>query len=106
MTQANALAARSKLAAALPPFSQILRGSLLHRHVRHASGCSVCARSKGHPLWVLSVSYPGGRIKQFSLRPHQIPAVRQQLRNYHKLIASLHRICDLNCQLLRAEPSE
>jgi hypothetical protein len=29
--------------------------------------------------------------------------VRQQLRNYQKLIDQLHRICELNRQLLRDE---
>lgn len=101
--QGRILQARSKLAADLPSTHAILRGSLLHRHVRHRSGCSVCANGQGHPVWILSVTYPGGRLKQFSLRPQQIPTVRQQLRNYQKLIAQLHRICELNRQLLRDE---
>jgi hypothetical protein len=103
MKQEKAIQARTKLAAGLPSFGEILRGSVLYRHVRHRSGCSICANGKGHPVWILSVSYPGGRLKQLSLRPDQIPAVRQQLRNYRKLIATVHRICDLNCQLLRPE---
>ena len=95
--------ARAKLAAALPSTTQILRGSLLHRRIRHRSGCAVCARGKGHPVWVLTVSYPGGRNKQISLSPEQKPLVQQWLRNYQKLKATLERICELNHKLLRPD---
>ncbi len=95
--------ARAKLAAALPSTTQILRGSLLHRTIRHSSGCAVCARGKGHRVWVLTVSYPGGRTKQISLSAQQKPLVQQWLRNYRKLRATLERICELNHQLLRPE---
>ena len=99
----RALEARAKLAARLPFSAEILRGSLLHRHIRHRSGCAVCAHGKGHPIWVLTISYPGRGSKQFSLRPEQVPTVRQWLRNYQKLKAALDRICELNRQLLRPE---
>jgi hypothetical protein len=103
MKQETILKARAKLAAALPSAAEILRGSLLHRRIRHRSGCAVCARGKGHLVWVLTVSYPGGRTKQISLSPEQKPLVQQWLRNYHKLKATLERICELNHKLLRPE---
>jgi len=59
--------ARAKLAAALPSTTEILRGSLLHRRIRHRTGCAVCARWPGHLVWVSTVSYPGGRTKRISL---------------------------------------
>src|SRR6266849_5858055 len=71
-------AARTKLAAAIPSTTEILRGSLLHRHIRHRTGCAVCAQGPGHLVWVLTVSYPGGRTKQISLSAQQIPMVRQR----------------------------
>src|ERR1700681_4033325 len=52
MNHATVANARAKLAAALPSTTEILRGSLLHRRIRHRSGCSVCARGKGHLIWV------------------------------------------------------
>ena len=103
MKHNTVIQARAKLAAALPSTTEILRGSLLHRRIRHRTGCAVCARGPGHPVWVLTVSYPGGRTKQFSLRPQQKPAVQQWLRNYRKLKATLERICELNHELLRPE---
>jgi hypothetical protein len=95
--------ARAKLAASLPSTTEILRGSLLHRRIRHRSGCAVCADGGGHPLWVLTVTYPGGRTRQISLSSEQKPMVQQWLRNYRKLKDTLERICELNQQLLREE---
>ena len=94
---------RAKLVAAFPFTPEIVRGSLLRRVIRHRSGCAVCAAGKGHPAWVLTVSYPGGGTRQFSLRPDQKRIVQQRLRNYHKLRDSLERICETNLQLLRSE---
>jgi hypothetical protein len=101
MNQETIIRKRFKLAAALPSTTEILRGSLLHRHIRHRTGCAVCANGKGHPVWVLTVGYPGGRTKQFSLRPEQKPMVEQWLRNYQELKATLESICELNHELLR-----
>ncbi len=103
MKQETVVRQRTKLAAALPTTTEILRGSLLHRHIRHRTGCAVCAAGKGHSVWVLTVSYPGGLTRQFSLRPEQKPMVQQWLRNYQKLKATLERICELNHELLRPE---
>ena len=103
MNQETIIKARTKLAAALPSATEILRGSLLHRRIRHRSGCAVCAKGPGHPVWVLTVSYPGGRIKQLSLSAEQKVLVQQWLRNYRKLKDTLERICELNLQLLRPE---
>jgi hypothetical protein len=73
----------------------------LQRTVRHSSGCPKSARGEGHPLWVLTVSYPGGRTRQFSLRREQVPQMRRWLNNYRKLKDKLEAICELNHHLLR-----
>src|SRR5438128_11070753 len=101
MKQTSVVKARAKLAVALPSTTEILRGSLLHRRIRHRSGCAVCAKGKGHLVWVLAVSYPGGRTKQISLSLEQKTTVQQWLRNYQKLKTSLERICELNHHILR-----
>src|SRR6266568_3540963 len=103
MRQETVVKTRARLAATLPSTTEILRGSLLHRRIRHRSGCAVCARGKGHLLWVLTVSYPGGRTKQISLSAEQKTLVQQWLRNYQKLKATLERICELNHKLIRPE---
>ena len=103
MNQETVIHTRTKLSAALPSTTEILRGSLLRRRIRHRSGCAVCARGKGHLVWVLTVSYPGGRNKQISLSKEQKPFVQLWLRNYQKLKATLERVCELNHKLLRPE---
>src|ERR1017187_2616525 len=103
MKHETVIRTRARLAAPLPSTSAILRGSLLRPRIRHRSGCAVCARGKGHLVWVLPVSYPGGRNKQISLSKEQKPLVQQWLRNYQKLKATLERVCELNHKLLRPE---
>jgi len=56
--------------------------------------CSVlkCARGEGHPLWVLTVGYPGGKTRQVSLRPEQVPQVRKALEHYRDFKQTLEAI--------------
>src|SRR5271169_2099607 len=64
MRHHRALAGRQKLLDRLPVTGEILRGSLLKRTIRnHSTGCAKCASGEGHPLSVLTVSYPGGRTR-------------------------------------------
>jgi hypothetical protein len=97
---------RDRLASHLPDASHVLRGSLLQRIIRHRSGCPKCDCGEGHPVAVLAVGYPGQRIRQISLRKEQVPEVKRGLVNYQKLKAAIEEICELNQQLLRAEPDE
>src|SRR5438105_3629966 len=77
MRRERIIATREKRLARLPVTSEILRGSLLERTIRnHARGCGKCASGEGHRLSVLTVSYPGGRTRQFSLRREMVPVVR------------------------------
>src|SRR5262249_56845857 len=86
MTHKQALRARQKLLERLPVTGEILRGSLLNRIIRpHGRKCAKCASGEGHPLNVLTVTYPGGRTRQFSLRPELVPQVRHWLENYKNL---------------------
>jgi len=104
MRRERTIAARARLLDRLPLTGDILRGSLLMRTIRnHASGCAKCASGEGHKLAVLTVSYPGGRTRQFSLRPERVPEVRRALANYQKLKAALEAICELNHELLRPD---
>jgi hypothetical protein len=102
MRREQAIAARQKLLGRLPVTGEILRGSLLTRTIRnHAGGCAKCASGEGHRLSVLTVSYPGGRTRQFSLRRQRVAEVRRWLRNYQKLKGALEAICEINHELLR-----
>jgi hypothetical protein len=106
MTRKQAIRKRERLAAQLSSAADVLRGSLLQRTLRHSSGCAKCARGEGHPLWVLTVGYPGGKNRQVSLRPDQVPQVRQALAAYRKIKQSLEVISELNQFLLRLDREE
>src|SRR5216684_8384284 len=96
MTREQATRKRDRLAAQLSSPTRILRGSLLQRTVRHSSGCLKCSRGEGHPLWVLNVGYAGGKTRQLSLRPDQIPQVRKALKHYRDVKDALEAISELN----------
>jgi len=103
MTRRRAIASRDKLLARLTNLGDVLRGSLLQRTVHHSTGCAKCARGEGHPLWVLNVGYPGGRTRQLSLRPGQVPQVRKALDHYRQVKDTLEAISELNQELLRLD---
>lgn len=106
MKHSQAVRKRDRLAARLPEAIDILRGSLLERIIRHRAGCSKCDRGEGHPVAVLAVGYPGGRTRQISLKKEQVPYVKRALANYQTLKAAIEEICEINQQLLRAEPTD
>jgi hypothetical protein len=98
------MAARQRLLDRLPVTGELLRGSLLTRTIRnHAQGCTKCASGEGHRLSVLTVSYAGGRTRQFSVRPERIAQVRRCLDNYRKLKEAIEAICEINHEFLRPE---
>ena len=98
----RALQTREKLDK-LPVTGELQRGSLLQRTVRHKSGCPKCARGEGHQVYVLTVSYAGGRVRQFSVRRERVAAVRRWLSNYQRLKEAIEAICEVNHDLLRPE---
>jgi hypothetical protein len=103
MIRARALRAREKLLSKLPVTGELLRGSLLERTIRHTKDCPKCARGEGHRVFVLTVSYGGGRTRQFSVRRERVTEVRRLLAHYQKLKKAIEGICELNHELLRPE---
>lgn len=106
MTRTLAIKKRDKLAATLVPCGDVLRGALLERTTFHSSGCPKCARGEGHPQSVLTVTYPGAKTRQLSLRPEQVPQVRQALQRYRQAKETLEAISELNQYLLRLDRDE
>jgi hypothetical protein len=105
MIREQTLRARQRLVDNLPVTGELLRGSLLERIVRHTSGCRKCARGEGHAVFVLTVTYPGSRTRQISVRRERVAEVRRWLDNYQKLKESIETICELNHDLLRPDPA-
>ena len=54
-------------------------------------------------MFVLTVTYPGGRTRQFSVRRERVAEVRRWLNNYQELKQAIESICELNHELLRPE---
>jgi hypothetical protein len=106
MTRSHATRKRDKLAATLSDCGEVLRGSLLERTTFHSSGCLKCARGEGHPQWVLNVNYPGANNRQLTLRPQQVPQVREALQRYRQAKETLEAISELNQYLLRLDRDE
>ena len=103
MKQKEILRRRERLVRELPSATEIVRGSLLERTIRHSRGCPKCSRGEGHPVSVLTVGYAGGKTKQISLRAEQREQVERWLNNYQELKTRLEQICELNQKLLRPE---
>jgi hypothetical protein len=62
-----------------------------------------CARGEGHAVSVLTVSYPGGRTRQLSVRRERVAEVRCWLDNCQRLKEAIEAICEVNHELLRPE---
>ena len=103
MKQKEVVQRRNRIAGTLPAPEEVLRGSLIQRKIFHRKGCSRCASGEGHQVWVLTVTYPGGRNRQFSIRPDQREMVQRWLDNYHDWKRKMEQICELNHHLLRTE---
>ena len=103
MIREQTLRRRQKLVSKLPITGELLRGSLLERTVRHTKGCLKCARGEGHRVFVLTVTYPGQRTRQFSVRRERVAEVRCWLSHYQELKEAIEAICELNHDLLRPE---
>src|ERR1700746_1705413 len=96
MIREQTIRARHKLVGKLPISGELLRGTLLERTVRHTKNCPKCARGEGHQVFVLTVTYPGARTRQFSVRRERVAEVRRWLGNYQKLKQAMEEICELN----------
>src|SRR5580693_9665254 len=103
MIRERSLRARQKLVSKLPVTGELLRGSLLERTIRHSKNCPKCARGEGHHVFVLTVTYPGGRTRQLSVRRERVAEVRRWLSNYQDLKEAIEAVCELNHDLLRPE---
>ena len=90
-----------KLLLTLPPFGEILRGSLLKRSVRCGKPSCRCAEGPGHPVTYLSVTFAGGRTQQLTVPKEFVPVVRRWVSNYRRWQSAMERVSAINRDLLR-----
>jgi hypothetical protein len=103
MNQKEIAQKRRRIAASFPSAEEVLRGSLIERKVFHRKPCARCAAGEGHRVWVLTVTYPKGRNRQFGVPADQVERVRGWLNNYQDWKRKMEQICELNHALLRGE---
>lgn len=98
---------RETLAADLPPFSEIVRGSLVTRYRRCGKPTCHCATTEGHgPAHYLSVTLKPGKTEQILLSEEMLPVARQFLDNYNRWWAALEKVSEVNRRLLRMRVAE
>src|SRR2546430_16417190 len=85
MKEVQVREARQQLLNELPDPTELVRGLPLHRRIFHRRGCLKCRWGEGHRIWVLTVGYPGGRTRQFTIPAEQEGQVQRWLRNYREL---------------------
>ncbi|WDL97048.1 DUF6788 family protein [Alicyclobacillus sp. ALC3] len=96
---------KGQLLKALPPMDQILRGSLITRHVKCGKPTCHCATGVGHTSLYLSSFYHGKTQMDY------VPAaweqrVRAGLENYEVAQDILSELTELNLELLRRRDNE
>lgn len=94
---------RSRLLERLPPFEEVLRGSVVRRQLRCGKPGCHCATGEGHPVVYLSVTHAGGRSEQISLPTSLIRRAEQGVANYHAWWAAIEKVSAINRELVRRE---
>ena len=93
---------RQILAAELPPFAEIVRGSLVTRYRRCGKATCHCRRGPGHgPAHYLVVTLKAGKTEQILLSEEMLPVARQFLNNYKRWWTALEKVSAVNRRLLR-----
>jgi hypothetical protein len=98
---------RRALVMDLPPFEEIVRGSLVTRYRRCGKASCHCINTKGHgPARYLSVTLKPGKTEQVFLSEEMVPVVRHYLDNYSRWWKALEKVSAINRRLLRMRAVE
>lgn len=98
---------REQEASSLPPFSEIVRGSLLTRYRRCGKPTCHCATTKGHgPAHYLVVTLKPGKTQQILLSEEMLPVARRMVDNYRRWWEAVEKVSEVNRQLLRMRAEE
>lgn len=98
---ASLLRARRLISGRLPPFEEIVRGSLLERRVRCGKPTCHCADGPGHPVVYVGVTFRGGRTEQITVPRELVPTIRRWVRNYQRWWDAIEEVSAINRRLLR-----
>ena len=95
------LARRVRVQDRLPPFEEIVRGSVFTRRQRCGKPTCRCAQGTLHRATYLGVSFGGGRTVQVSLPPALVATARRWVANYQAWWRAIERVSEINRDLLR-----
>ena len=97
---------RRRAVRSLPPFEEILRGTVLVRHIRCGKPGCHCASGDGHKITYLSVTLAEGKTEQISLPKALVPVVKRWVSNYHAWRKAVEKVSAINRDLLREQRVE
>jgi hypothetical protein len=95
------LARRVQVQNRLPPFEEIVRGSVFTRRQRCGKPTCRCAQGAPHRATYLGVSFAGGRTVQVSLPSTLVATARRWVANYQAWWRAIERVSEINRDLLR-----
>ena len=95
------LARRARVRGRLPPFEDIIRGSVFTRHMRCGTPTCRCARGVLHRATYLGVSFAGGHTVQISLPPALVATARRGVAAYRAWWQAIETVSAINRELLR-----
>jgi hypothetical protein len=95
------LARRARVQDRLPPFEEIVRGSVFTRQQRCGKPTCRCAQGAPHRATYLGVSFAGGRTVQVSLPPVLVATARRWVANYQAWWRAIETVSEINRDLLR-----
>ena len=97
---------RQRLRRRLPPFEEILRGTVRTRELRCGQPTCHCASGPGHVVTYLTVSFAGGRTEQISLPVSVVAQAQAWAANYQAWWQAIEAVSAINRELLRRARGE
>jgi hypothetical protein len=94
---------RRRILTKLPPFEEVLRGSVVVRFLRCGKPGCHCAEGDGHRATYLSVTHPGGRTEQISLPATLVPLAERGVAAYHAWWSAIEKLSALNRDSIRQQ---
>jgi hypothetical protein len=94
---------RQRLSAQAPALEEIMRGSIVERHLRCGKKSCHCADGPGHPATYLCVTVAPGRTEQISISGSLVEQARRGVAAYARWWAVGEEVSRINRQLLRLQ---
>ena len=95
------LVRRARVRGRLPPFEDLVRGSVFTRRMRCGKPTCRCARGGLHRATYLGVSFADDRTVQLSLPPALVATARRWVANYQTWWRAIETVSAINRALLR-----